>query len=56
MKFYFWTNNGDGIGDYDIFCETNETEMQDIVRHFNNTMAKSVCYEDEGKKVFFYLF
>ena len=55
MKFYFWTNNGDGIGDYDIFCETDETEMQDIVRHSNNTMAKSVCYEDEGKKVFFYL-
>ncbi len=55
MKFYFWTNNGDGVGDYDIFCETNETEKQAIVKHFNNAMAESVCFEDKKQKKFFYL-
>ena len=55
MKFYFWTNNGDGVGDYDIFCETNEEEKQIIVKHFNNVMAESVYFEDESQKKFFYL-
>ena len=55
MKFYFWTNNGDRVGDYDIFCETNEEEKQIIVKHFNNVMAESVYFEDESQKKFFYL-
>ncbi len=53
MKFYFWTNNGDGVGDYDIFCKTNEAEKQTIVKHFNNAMAESVYFEDKSQKNFF---
>ena len=52
MKFYFWTNSADEIGDYDLFCICDEKEKDIIVKHFKSSSAESVSFLDEKKYIY----